>query len=108
MREWKASLRAFHDRREDPDKPDPHFPGSGLSNTTWISGFAAELRGIRPLLAKSRLLSGQKPASPFTLVPRYSRCSRYSRYSRIPGVPVSAVPLEFPYCFSNGSARSAL
>ena len=37
--------------------------GSGLSNTTWFSAFGADLRGIRPLLARSRLFSGQKPAS---------------------------------------------
>ena len=68
----------------------------GLSNTTWFDAFCACKAQKSLFLAKSRLLPGQKPASPVTLVPGYSRysvCSRYSVYSR------GSVPLEFPYCF---------
>ena len=42
-------------------------------------------------MAKSRLLFGQKPATPVTLVPVYSRIPVYSRYTGIHGIRLKAI-----------------
>ena len=63
-----------------PPSPDPAIWITGLSNTTWFAAFGRDLWGISGLLARSRLLSGQKAGFPgypgsrvFPCIPVYSR-----------------------------------
>ena len=81
------SLLTFDDVTESGQARIRLLTGSGLSNTTWFSRLRRLLRGIRPLLAKSRLLFRPKPASVFTLVPGIPGIPGIPSIPGIPGIP---------------------
>ena len=69
------------------------IPGSGLSNTTWLSSFWPDRAKRAGLLAKSRLFLAKSRLFLVTLVPGVPGIPGILVYSRIPGIPVySRIP----------------